>query len=130
MFSVYLLLAQRIGMTTQYPSNNISLPGAFEELSGHSDYWILYRNNVRHNGERRVLKVDLDSLREGQTVGCMVSREGELHVYIDGVDNGIVWTGLPTHKPFWGVADVHGCTKKIQFVSPANCNLLSIIIYN
>ena len=55
-----------------------------------------------------------NSLREGQTVGCMVSREGELHVYIDGVDNGIVWTGLPTHKPFWGVADVHGCIKKIQ----------------
>ena len=100
------------------------------EEGGHSDYWILYRNNVRHNGERRVLKVDLDSLREGQTVGCMVSREGELHVYIDGVDKSIVWTGLPTHKPFWGVADVHGCTKKIQLVSPANCNLLSIIIYN
>ena len=50
-------------------------------------------------------------------MGCMVSREGELHVYIDGVDNGIVWTGLPTHKPFWGVADVYAHTKKIQLVS-------------
>ena len=64
-----------------------------------------------------MLTVYLDSLREGQTVGCMVSREGELHVYINGVDNGIVWTGLPTHKPFWGVADVFACTTKIQLVS-------------
>ena len=39
-------------------------------------------------------------------------------MYIDGVDDGIVWPGLPTHnKPFWGVADVYGCTNKIQLVS-------------
>ena len=87
--------------------------------SDHSDYWpwILDNNTVYHNNERRQLKVRLESLGEGQAVGCMVSREGKLHVYIDGVDKGIVWTGLPTHKPFWGVADVFACTKKIQLVS-------------
>lgn len=47
--------------------------------------------------------------------------EGELHVYIDGVDNGIVWTGLPTHKQFWGVADVFGrTTKNILFFILSN----------
>ena len=105
-----------IGITTQCP-DNISIPRHALEWDDHSDYWILFRNAVHHNGERRGLKIVLWSLRVGQTVGCMVSREGELHVYIDGVDNGIVWTGLPTHKPFWGVADVHGCTKMIQLVS-------------
>ena len=70
-------------------------------------------NTVYHNDVKmRELKVNLESLREGQTFDCIVSREGELHVYIDGVDKGIVWTGLPTHKPFWGVADVHGCYQK------------------
>ena len=103
-------------MTTQCP-DNIRIPNDALEWRDYSDYWILYSNAVHHNGERRELKVNLWSLREGQTVGCMVSREGELHVYIDGVDNGIVWTGLPTHKPFWGVADVHARTKKIQLVS-------------
>ena len=44
-------------------------------------------------------------------------RELELHVYIDGVDNGIVWTELPIKKSFWGVADVYAHTKKIQLVS-------------
>ena len=99
---------QRVGITTQCP-DNIIIPSDALECSDHSDYWILT--------ERRHLKVDLNSLREGQTVGCMVSREGKLHVYIDSVDNGIVWTRLPTHEPFWGVADVCGRTKKIQLVS-------------
>ena len=103
-------------MTTQCP-DNISIPRNTLKWSDHSDYWILAGSNVGHDGKRRELNVYLNLLREGQTVGCMVSREGELHVYIDGVDKGIVWTGLPTHKPFWGVADVFARTKKIQLVS-------------
>ena len=107
---------QSIGMTTQC-LEYIRIPSHALEWPDHSDYWILDGSIVYHNSERRNLKVNLDSLREGQTVGCMVSREGELHVYSDDVDKGIVWTGLPTHKPFWGVADVYGHTKKIQLVS-------------
>ena len=103
-------------MTTQCP-DNISIPSYALQWRTHSDYWILRCSTVYHNGEQGGLKVNLNSLREGQTVGCMVSREGELNVYIDGVDKGIVWTGLPTHKPFWGVADVIGRTKMIQLVS-------------
>ena len=103
-------------MTTQCP-DNISIPSDALEWNDHSDYWILIGSSIYHNDQKRDLKVNLKSLREGQTVGCMVSREGELHVYIDGVDNGIVWTGLPTHKPFWGWADVSASTKKIQLVS-------------
>ena len=105
-----------IGMTTQCP-DDISIPSYAVEWKDHSDYWILRCSTVYHNGKRSQLKVNLESLGEGQTVGCTVSREGELHVYIDGVDKGIVWTELPTHKPFWGVADVCGCTKKIRLVS-------------
>ena len=103
-------------MTTLCP-DDIRFPDHALKWNDHSDFWILDNNTVYHNDDMRELKVNLKSLREGQTVGCMVSREGELHVYIEGVDKGIVWTGLPTHKPFWGVADVHGRTKKIQLVS-------------
>ena len=105
-----------IGMTTQCP-DNIRIPRNALEWRDHSDYGILRGSVVHHNDEKRELEINLDSLREDQTVGFMVSREGELHVYIDGVDKGIVWTGLPTHKPFWGVADIYGATKKIQLVS-------------
>ena len=103
-------------MTTQCPKNIIIPIGALV-WRDHSAYWILFIDAVRHNGEERELKLNLNSLKVGQTVGCMVSREGELHVYIDGVDKSVVWTGLPTHKPFWGVADVFGRTKKIQIIS-------------
>ena len=115
-------------MTTQCP-DNISLRNHSYALhwGTHSDYWILDNNAVYHNDEKRGLKVNLNSLREGHTVGCMVSREGELQVHIDGVDKGIVWTGLPTHKPFWGVADACACTTKIQLVS-ASESLLSITV--
>ena len=71
-------MEQRVGMTTQCP-DNIGIPCDALEWRGHSDYWIMYSDGVYHNDEWRELKVDLDSLREGQTVGCMVSREGELH---------------------------------------------------
>ena len=109
-------------MTTECPDNIISIPIYALKWIRDSDYWILDCTTVYHNDEeggktKRVLKVNLNLLREGQTIGCMVSREGELHVYIDGVDRGIVWTGLPTHKPFWGVVDVYGPTKKIQLLS-------------
>ena len=103
-------------MTTQCP-DNISIPSDALEWNDHSDYWILIGSSIYHNDQKRDLKVNLKSLRVGQTVGCMVSREGELHVYIDGVDKSVVWTGLPTHKPFWGWADVSASTKKIQLVS-------------
>ena len=105
-----------IGMTTECP-DDIWVPSCALEWRDHSDYWILICGIIYHHGEDRELKVDLWSLREGQTLGCMVSRKGELHVYIDGVDKGIVWTGLPTHTPFWGVADLCGSTTKIQLVS-------------
>ena len=107
---------QRVCMTTQC-LDYIRIPRSVLEWSDHSDYWILVGRTFYHNNERRNLKVNLESLQEGQTVGFMVSREGELLVYIDGVVKGIVWTGLPTHKPFWGVVDVCGRTNKIQLVS-------------
>ena len=104
-------------MTTQCP-DNISIPVYAYEWRNHSDYWIMYGNVVHHNGEDRELNMNVWSLNVGQTVGFMVSRVGELLVYIDCVDNGIVmWTGLPTHKPIWGVADIIGGVKKIRLVS-------------
>ena len=100
-----LLLLQSIGLTTQLP-DNIKIRTRAIGWSNRSDYWILDRNSAYHKGKAKEMKITLDTIREGQTVGCMVSKKGELHVYIDGLDNGIVWTGLPTRKPFRGVVDV------------------------
>ena len=80
-----MLPAQIIGMTTQCP-DTITIPSDAVKWRDHPDYWILYSGSVYHNNQKRNLKVDIESLTEGQTVGCMVSREDrKLHICIDGV---------------------------------------------
>ena len=56
------------------------------------------------------MNFNLDNLKVGQSVGCCVTR-WELRYFIDGVDQGIAWTGLPTNRPLWGVVDIHYTTK-------------------
>ena len=67
-----------------------------------------------HNGERREVNFNLENLKVGQSVGCCVTRNGEMRYFIDGVDRGIVWTGLPTNRLMWGVADIYGLARKIM----------------
>lgn len=38
---------------------------------------------------------DLDSLTTGSRIGMMRSATGDLHYYINGVDQGVACTGLP-----------------------------------
>lgn len=38
---------------------------------------------------------DLDQLDAGSRIGIMVTADGELHYYINGVDQGAACTGLP-----------------------------------
>ena len=52
--------------------------------------------------EDKVLRIDygsnLDSLPTGSRVGVMRSASGDLHFYINGVDQGVACSGLPTGK--------------------------------
>jgi len=57
---------------------------------------------------------NLESLRIGQSVGCMVNKSGELKYFVDGADMGVAWTNVPTDKPLWGFADIYGLARKIQ----------------
>ena len=60
------------------------------------------------------MNFNLYDLKVGQSVGCCVSRNGELKCFIDGIDQGIVWTGLPTNRPMWGIAENQGLRSKIK----------------
>ena len=44
----------------------------------------------------------------------MVNRAGELRYFINGVDQGVAWTGVPTEKVMWGFADIYGLARKIK----------------
>lgn len=41
---------------------------------------------------------DLDSLTTGSRIGMMRSASGDLHYYINGVDQGVACSGLPPGK--------------------------------
>jgi len=43
-----------------------------------------------------------------------VSRDGDLHLFVDGKHREMVWIGLPTDQPLWGVAEVYGYCAKIK----------------
>ena len=71
-------------------------------------------NTLHHNGQEKRVEFNLESLRVGQTVGCMINKKGELRYFINGVDQGVAWTGMPTDKPIWGFADIYGLAQKIK----------------
>jgi len=49
-----------------------------------------------------------------QSVGLLLTRDGDLHLFVDGKHREMVWSGLPTDKPLWGAADVFGVCAKIK----------------
>ena len=61
------------------------------------------------------MNFNLHDLKIGQSVGCCVTRNGELRYFIDGLDLGIAWTGLPTNRRLWGIAEMYGLTIKSEF---------------
>ena len=100
-------------MTTQCP-DDIPVPSGALDLYRSSEYWILSASTVHSNGQERKVDFNLESIRVGQTIGCSVNKEGELHYFLDGEDRGVGWTGLPTDKPMWGFADIYGLARKIK----------------
>ena len=117
---------QRFGLTNLSPEEG-PVPSGALDLYRSTEYWILSASTLHHNGQEKRVDFNLESLRVGQSVGCMVNKDGELRYFINGVDQGVAWTGLPTEKPMWGFADIYGLARKIkseflfgEFVSPWN----------
>ena len=48
----------------------------------------------------------------------VLERTGGLHLYHNGRDVGVVWEGLPTDQPLWGVVDVGGCKVEANYIIP------------
>ena len=98
-------------MTTELPCTvrtELSLSGA----SPHE--WNYSARYLYHNQKKKEFR-DLPSLHDltrGQTVGLLVTTNGQLHLFLDGQHRKEIATGLPVNTPFWGAADVyHMCTK-------------------
>ena len=77
-------------------------------------YWCLDENKTCHNGQEKTVSINLEDLHVGQSVGLLVTKDGDLHLFVDGKHREMVWSGLPTDQPLWGVADVYGKCDKIK----------------
>ena len=49
---------------------------------------------------------NLDNLQVGQTVGVLVDEDHNLHLYVDGVDQGVAARDVPS--PCYGMLDLYG----------------------
>ena len=102
---------QRVGLTTKLPS--VVLPEVpINDVGPHE--WnccgaVIYHSKQFNSSEHFPT---LDDLTRGQSVGLLVTPNGQLHLFLNGEHRCEIATGLPVDTPLWGVAGIRGkCTK-------------------
>ena len=78
-----------------------------------SHEWSYTDTLLWHNGRKISTGLpDLDNLKRHQTVGLLLTSDGQLHVYHNGRHTKKVATNLPVNHHLWGAVDVcYNCTK-------------------
>lgn len=104
---------QDIALTTENPEKCTILDYLIRMYSwSKMSYWRLYTDEIHHSDQEKFIETNMKNLQVGQSVGLLVTPDGNLHLFLDGKHREVVWSGLPTDEPLWGVADVRGnCTK-------------------
>ena len=109
-----------VGVTTNNPDTG-PLPQRWSDIDSSDKYWyVLIRRGyceALYKGQERVLQWKLvDSA--GNTLGYCVSDKGEIHLYHNGRDVGVVWEGLPTDQPLWGVVYISNWKVEANYIIP------------
>uniref|UniRef100_W5LL96 Neuralized-like protein 4 n=1 Tax=Astyanax mexicanus TaxID=7994 RepID=W5LL96_ASTMX len=81
------------------------------------DTWMLSGTAIMQDGNtmRNNYGCDLDSLSTGSRIGMMRTASGDLHYYINGVDQGVACTGLPPEV--YAVIDLYGQCVQVSITS-------------
>uniref|UniRef100_A0A4W4GCH8 Neuralized-like protein 4 n=1 Tax=Electrophorus electricus TaxID=8005 RepID=A0A4W4GCH8_ELEEL len=81
------------------------------------DTWMLSGTAIMQDGNtmRNNYGCDLDSLSTGSRIGMMRTASGDLHYYINGVDQGVACTGLPPEV--YAVVDLYGQCVQVSITS-------------
>ena len=98
-------------MTTTLPD---TVPSNLPAWSAGPHEWNYWDRTLFHNKQRIGFAVlpSLDDLTRGQTVGLLVTTNGQLHLFLNDQHCKEIATGLPVDTPLWGAASVWGrCTK-------------------
>ena len=109
---VFPYFSQIVGVTTTLPD---SVPDHLPTYAGAGGHEWNYRNrSLWHNGSYSEFPhlPSLHDLTTNQSVGLLVTTNGQLHLYLDGRHVQEVATGLPVTTPLWGAVDVcYNCAK-------------------
>ena len=103
-----------VGITTHNPST-LEFPATMtNEASG---TMMMSGIGILTNGKgtrREYGDFNLDELNEGDRIGMMRKANGNLHFYINGLDQGVAATRVGNQM--WGVVDLYGMTVKVTIV--------------
>ncbi|XP_075541254.1 neuralized E3 ubiquitin protein ligase 4 isoform X3 [Dermacentor variabilis] len=78
--------------------------------------WVISGDSVYHNGTKVKLGYgpNLDHLQQGHTVGVLVDLEGGLHLYVNGMDQGVAARDLP--PVCYALVDLYGQCEQVTIV--------------
>ncbi|XP_071451844.1 neuralized-like protein 4 [Hetaerina americana] len=81
-----------------------------------SNTWMMYNEDIYVDGNRTLSKYgkNLANLQVGDRVGVMRKSNGQLHIFINGVDQGIAASDVP--KAVYGVVDIIRDTISVTIV--------------
>ncbi|XP_068632829.1 neuralized-like protein 4 [Battus philenor] len=105
-----------VGVTSHNPAT-IRFPSTMTNMD--SGTVMLSGCKVLINGHGTCMEYgnfNLDELRVGDTIGMMRKSSGQLHYYINGIDQGVAADKVD--QQVWGVVDLYGMTVKVSIVDP------------
>ena len=104
-----------IGVTTSNPSF-LEIPSSASGLKNGS--WIMSGVSVLKDGasHKDNYGQDLDELKEGDRVGVQRESNATLHFYVNGIDQGVAATSLPS--TVFAVIDLYGKCVEISVYKP------------
>ena len=80
-------------------------PTSFYDLMG-KDYRVYVGNRVHHDGREQIPSISTLDLVEGQSIGCCITRDGDLEIYINRQKKAVGMRNVPMDEPLWGVVDI------------------------
>ena len=108
-----------IGVTANNPDTGPVPQRGWSDIRNSDQYWYALidssESKACHKGQKRVLQWALDD-SAGNTFCCCVSEKGELHLYHNGRDVGVVWEGLPTNQQLWGFVSIRGWKVEANYI--------------
>ena len=87
---------------------------SISDLIKRKDYWLFWGSTVFHDGNEQKLSISTSSVIEGNSLGCCITRGGDLEFYINRQKRTVGWRNVPMDKPLWGVVYMYGKAVTIQ----------------